>query len=71
VPPGMSILNVLRTNGVQVPSDCESGTCGTCLTGLLGGEPDHRDCFLEAAQRGRNILVCVSRARSRRLELDL
>jgi vanillate O-demethylase ferredoxin subunit len=71
VPPGMSILNVLRTHGVQVPSDCESGSCGTCLTGLLGGEPDHRDCFLEAGQRSRNILVCVSRARSRRLELDL
>jgi vanillate monooxygenase ferredoxin subunit len=71
VPPGASILNVLRANGVQVPSDCEAGSCGTCLTGLLGGEPDHRDCFLEAAQRGRNILVCVSRARSQRLELDL
>jgi vanillate monooxygenase ferredoxin subunit len=71
VPPGKSILNVLRANGVQVPSDCEAGSCGTCVTRLLGGEPDHRDTFLDAGQRQRNILVCVSRAHSHRLELDL
>jgi vanillate monooxygenase ferredoxin subunit len=71
VPPGQSILNVLRANGVQVPSDCEAGSCGTCLTRVLEGEPDHRDTFLDAGQRRRNILVCVSRAHSHRLELDL
>ncbi|HEX8822500.1 MAG TPA: PDR/VanB family oxidoreductase [Archangium sp.] len=73
VPPGRTVLNVLRDNGMPVPSDCEAGTCGTCLTGVLEGEPDHRDTFLSEPQRVacRNMLVCVSRARSRKLVLDL
>jgi vanillate O-demethylase ferredoxin subunit len=73
VPPGRTVLNVLRDNGLPVPSDCEAGTCGTCLTGVLEGEPDHRDTFLSEPQRVacRNMLVCVSRARSRKLVLDL
>ncbi len=73
VPPGKTVLNVLRTNGLCVPSDCEAGSCGTCLTNVLEGEPDHRDTFLSEPQRHacRNMLVCVSRARSRKLVLDL
>ena len=38
-----TILQALRARGVTVPSDCEAGTCGTCVTGLLAGEADHRD----------------------------
>ena len=38
VPAHMSILEALRARGHQVPSSCESGTCGTCRTRLLGGE---------------------------------
>ncbi len=73
VPPGKTILNVLRQNGLQVPSSCEAGTCGTCLTHVLEGEPEHRDTFLSEPQRilGCNMLLCVSRARSRKLVLDL
>jgi vanillate O-demethylase ferredoxin subunit len=67
------VLNVLRSNGMPVPSDCEAGTCGTCLTNVVEGEPEHRDTFLSEPQRAacRNMLVCVSRARSQRLVLDL
>ncbi|MFY0572332.1 PDR/VanB family oxidoreductase [Archangium lansingense] len=73
VPPGQTVLNVLRKNGLRVQSDCEAGTCGTCLTRVLDGDPDHRDTFLAEPQRNtcRNMLVCVSRARSRKLVLDL
>jgi vanillate O-demethylase ferredoxin subunit len=73
VPKGQSVLNVLRRNGLKVPSDCETGSCGTCLTRICDGEPDHRDSFFagpEPAGQGR-MLVCVSRAKSRRLVLDL
>jgi vanillate O-demethylase ferredoxin subunit len=73
VPKGQSLLNVLRRNGLKVPSDCEAGTCGTCLTRLCDGVPDHRDSFFggpEQAGQDR-MLVCVSRAKSRRLVLDL
>ena len=73
VPPGQSVLNVLRSNGLPVPSDCEAGSCGTCLTHVVEGEPEHRDTFLSEPQRAacRNMLVCVSRARSQKLVLDL
>lgn len=73
VPPGQTVLNVLRQNGLRIQSDCEAGTCGTCLTRVLDGDPEHRDTFLPEAQRAacRGMLVCVSRARSRRLVLDL
>lgn len=73
VPPGQTVLNVLRKNGLRVPSDCEAGTCGTCLTRVLDGDPDHRDTYLPEAQRTArcNMLVCVSRARSKQLVLDL
>jgi vanillate O-demethylase ferredoxin subunit len=73
VPKGQSVLQVLRLNGLEVPSDCEAGSCGTCLTRVCDGEPEHRDSFFggpEQAGQGR-MLVCVSRARSRRLVLDL
>jgi phthalate 4,5-dioxygenase reductase subunit len=71
VPAGASILEVLRANGCQVASSCESGTCGTCRTGLLAGEADHRDLVLSDQERARAIMVCVSRAKSPELVLDL
>lgn len=73
VPKGQSLLTVLRSHGLQVPSDCEAGTCGTCLTGVCGGEPEHRDSFFGGPEQAgpKRMLVCVSRARSRRLVLDL
>ncbi|HZI09389.1 MAG TPA: PDR/VanB family oxidoreductase [Myxococcus sp.] len=72
VPAGQSVLNVLRRNGLRVPSECEAGACGTCLTRVCDGEPDHRDSFFQQEPAGdKRMLICVSRARSRRLVLDL
>jgi phthalate 4,5-dioxygenase reductase subunit len=65
-----SILEALRFAGHDVPSSCESGTCGTCRTGLLGGVADHRDFVLMDEEQADNIMVCVSRARSDELILD-
>jgi phthalate 4,5-dioxygenase reductase subunit len=71
VPVGKTILEVLRDHGHSVPSSCESGTCGSCRTKLLGGEADHRDLVLADYERPENIMVCVSRALSEELVLDL
>ncbi|HLZ67012.1 MAG TPA: PDR/VanB family oxidoreductase [Aliidongia sp.] len=71
VPVGASILEVVRAHGRRVPSSCESGTCGTCRTRVLGGEPDHRDMVLSAAERRSAMMICVSRAKSGLLVLDL
>ncbi len=66
-----TILEALRGRGYHVPSSCESGTCGTCRTTLLAGEPEHRDMVLSDEEKATNIMVCVSRAGSPELVLDL
>jgi phthalate 4,5-dioxygenase reductase subunit len=66
-----SILDALRARGRDVPSSCESGTCGSCRTGLMAGEADHRDMVLNDAEKQTQIMVCVSRAKSCQLVLDL
>ncbi len=65
-----SILEALREHGLDVPSSCESGTCGTCRTRLLGGVADHRDLVLSEGEQADNIMVCVSRARSPEIVID-
>lgn len=71
VPVGQSILSVLRTAGCNVRASCESGTCGTCRTTLLSGEVDHRDMVLMPEEMDSQIMVCVSRAISDEIVLDL
>ncbi len=73
VPPERSILSVLEQAGVGVLSSCSEGTCGTCETSVLQGEPDHRDSVLDAEERRRGdcMMICVSRSRGPRLVLDL
>ncbi len=61
---GTTILEAMRAHGATVPSSCESGTCGTCRTRVIAGDPDHRDLVLTPAERNFNMMVCVSRARS-------
>jgi ferredoxin-NADP reductase len=73
VPPDKSILEVVEEAGTQVLSSCQEGTCGTCETPVLGGVPDHRDSVLTAEEQaaGDMMMICVSRAASARLVLDL
>ncbi|MBX7267190.1 oxidoreductase [Micromonospora sp. Llam7] len=73
VPPGTPILRAVEEAGVQVLSSCREGTCGTCETTVLAGVPDHRDSLLTEEERaaGDTMLICVSRARTPRLTLEL
>jgi ferredoxin-NADP reductase len=73
VPSGVSILEALDTAGIEVPSSCREGTCGTCETVVLEGKVDHRDSVLSPEERESNtsMMLCCSRARSARLKLDL
>jgi phthalate 4,5-dioxygenase reductase subunit len=70
VPAGTTILEALRAHGLDVPSSCESGTCGTCRTKLIGGEADHRDLVLSEHEHADTIMVCVSRARADEITID-
>lgn len=66
-------LAALLAAGLDIPMSCEQGVCGTCLTGVKSGVPDHRDQYLTPEERAANnqFLPCCSRASSPRLVLDL
>jgi vanillate O-demethylase ferredoxin subunit len=73
VPAGRSVTAVLAEHGVQIPVACEQGVCGTCVTRVLQGEPDHRDVYLTDEERaGEGLFTpCCSRAKGAQLVLDL
>ncbi len=73
VPPDKTIIDVLEAEGVDVMFDCRRGDCGICQTDVVSGEPDHRDVVLSDSERtsGKVMQICVSRARSERLVLDI
>ena len=73
VPPEQSILEAVEMAGVETPSGCRSGTCGTCRVKVLDGKPEHRDASLNDEERGpgRMMCICVSRAAGASLILDL
>lgn len=68
-----TVARALTEAGVELPLSCEQGVCGTCLTKVLDGEPDHRDAFLTDEEHARNDVFtpCCSRAKSARLVIDL
>jgi phthalate 4,5-dioxygenase reductase subunit len=70
VPADKTILEVLRDNGLEVPSSCETGTCGTCRTKMLAGVADHRDLVLAEHEKADTIMICVSRAKTGEITLD-
>ena len=73
VPADRSAAQVLIEAGIKVQLSCEQGVCGSCLTSVLEGIPEHRDMFLTPAERAANdqFTPCCSRARTQRLVLDL
>ncbi|MCF3144119.1 PDR/VanB family oxidoreductase [Streptomyces platensis] len=72
VPADSSALRAIRDQALpDLPYSCEQGFCGTCRQRVLSGEVDHRDDLLTDAERTDSLLLCVSRARSGRLVLDL
>lgn len=71
VPADTSILDAANAAGATVRYECRMGTCGTCATKVIDGEPDHRDSVLTDAERSEAMCICVSRGRSQRLALDL
>lgn len=67
-----SILKVLQDAGHDVPFSCAEGICGTCLTQVVAGTPDHWDMYLtpEEQEKGDCLMVCCSRSQTARLVLD-
>jgi len=71
VAPGQTILGAVRAIGVEVEASCEGGVCGACRTGVLAGEPDHRDFVMGPKDREQYMMICVGGAKTPRLVLDL
>jgi ferredoxin-NADP reductase len=73
VPADRTVLEVVREAVPSMLSSCEEGYCGTCETKVLDGTPDHRDSYLtpEEQEACASMMVCVSRAKTPRLVLDL
>ncbi|RDK02231.1 PDR/VanB family oxidoreductase [Paraburkholderia lacunae] len=73
VPPGCTVVEALARHGVEVLTSCEQGVCGTCMTRVLEGQPDHRDSYLTVEEKahGEYFLPCCSRSKSTLLVLDL
>ncbi|WP_229052431.1 PDR/VanB family oxidoreductase [Aeromicrobium sp. Leaf350] len=73
VPADRSIMAVADEADIPIVYSCEEGTCGSCEVAVLLGEPDHRDSVLSAQEReaSATMMICVSRARSARLVLDV
>lgn len=73
VPAGQSALDALRGAGQRILASCERGLCGTCEVDVIDGVPDHRDSVLAQHERdaGNCMMLCVSRARTATVTLDL
>ncbi|WP_210638832.1 PDR/VanB family oxidoreductase [Pseudomonas sp. Tri1] len=73
VPADLSVVQVLESHGIEIPISCEQGVCGTCLTRVLEGVPEHRDMFLTEAEQACNdqFTPCCSRSKTPLLVLDL
>ena len=72
VPTNRTVLQAVRDVVPTISTGCEQGVCGACRTTILAGEPDHRDQLLSNADRAAGVmLICVSRAHTESLTLDL
>jgi len=66
-----SIIDALARSGIEVPTSCQSGLCGTCKTRYISGDVEHGDCILSDAEHQEYLTPCVSHIKSGTLVLDL
>ncbi|RJF92278.1 PDR/VanB family oxidoreductase [Noviherbaspirillum saxi] len=73
IPAGKTVVAILEEQGISIPISCEQGVCGTCITRILDGVPDHRDMYFMDNEKAQNdqFTPCCSRAKSTSLTLDL
>jgi vanillate O-demethylase ferredoxin subunit len=73
IPKDQTIVAALAAAGVEILTSCEQGVCGTCITRVLEGVPDHRDLYFTPEEQAQNdqFTPCCSRSKSPLLVLDL
>jgi vanillate O-demethylase ferredoxin subunit len=73
VPSNKSVVQALADAGIEIITSCGEGVCGTCLTRVLEGTPEHWDSYLTPEEQAANnqFTPCCSRSESALLVLDL
>jgi vanillate O-demethylase ferredoxin subunit len=73
VPKNQTVIQALAAAGIEVPTSCEQGVCGTCLTRIIEGVPDHKDLFMTPEEQALNdqFTPCCSRSKTCQLVLDI
>jgi len=73
VPSDRSALQVLTDAGIVVETSCQQGVCGSCLTPVLQGIPDHRDSVQTVSEKSSNrrIALCCSRSKTKSIVVDI
>ncbi len=71
VQPDQTIVRAIELAGLRVPTSCLSGLCGACKVDYLAGDVEHNDYILSDEEKTRCMTLCVSRARSPLLVIDL
>jgi vanillate O-demethylase ferredoxin subunit len=73
VPKDQTVVQALAAAGVDIMISCEQGVCGTCLTRVIEGVPDHKDSYLTPEEQAANdqFTPCCSRSKTPQLVLDL
>jgi vanillate O-demethylase ferredoxin subunit len=73
VSPEQTLLDAVMDAGVDLPFSCEQGICGTCITRVIKGKPDHRDAYLNDQEKASNqsMALCVSRCHGDEITLDI
>lgn len=73
VAPGETVADQLAARGIHVPVSCQSGVCGTCLTPVVDGTPDHRDLVQTDSEKAANsqMTICCSRSQTKAITLDI
>ena len=66
-----SIIDALARSGIERPTSCQSGLCGTCKTRYISGEVEHGDCILSDTEHQEYLTPCISHIKSGTLLLDL
>ena len=69
--PSESIIDALARSGIEIPTSCQSGLCGTCKTRYISGDVEHGDCILSDAEHLEYLTPCISHIKSGTLVLDL
>jgi ferredoxin len=74
VPVGQTMLEALKTAGVEMIFDCLRGECGLCALPILetDGIVDHRDVFFSEEEKAANakLCTCVSRVIAGSITID-